>query len=298
MTKEDLYFIIDFDSTFIQVESLETLAAIALKKNKHKNKILKKMEKITADGMTGKISFTKSLSSRIKLFKAHKKDTQKVIKLLKSKITPSVDRNRHFFQKYRNQIYIISGGFVDYIKPIFHSFGIPSDHILANQFIFDKKGNIIGFDKSNELAHAGGKVKKIKSLGLKGKVYVIGDGFTDYEIRKEGLADKFFVFCENVKREGVAEKGDYLLPNFDEFLYIMRMPASLSYPKNRIKVLLLENIHKNAYDAFKSEGYQVEPLPQSCDEEELLKKLKDIHVVGIGSRTQITPNVVKNAPKL
>ncbi|OXV05122.1 hypothetical protein Egran_07110 [Elaphomyces granulatus] len=73
---------------------------------------------------------------------------------------------------------------------------------------------------------------------------------------------------------------------------------SISYPKNRIKVLLLENIHKDAYDLFKTEGYQVETFSKSPDEKELAQKIKDISILGIRSKTNITEKVLQNADKL
>ncbi len=298
MKGQNLYFIIDFDSTFVQVETLELLAEIALGKNPKKKVILEKIRKITKAGMNGEISFEEALLRRLKLFKASRKDIDKLAKLLKKKISLSIVRNKEFFQKYKDHIYIISGGFKEYMIPIFKEFDLDEDHILANTFQINRKGYIIGFDGNNPLSQAHGKAKQIQSLGLKGKIYIIGDGHTDYEIKKAGLADKFFVFCENIKRNPVAKKADYLLPNFDEFLYIMDMPRALSYPKSRIKALLLENIHKNAYETFTKEGYSVKSLPESLDEEELIKALSDIHIVGIGSRTQITKAVAERAPKL
>ncbi len=298
MKSHNLFFIIDFDSTFIKIESLEKLAEISLEENPKKAEIMEKIRDFTNQGMTGKIPFDTSLEKRIKLFNANKNHIAKLIKILRKNITPSIIRNKEFFKQYKDNIFIISGGFKEYIAPIFKLFGIKENHILANEFIFNKKDQIKGFDRKNLLSQKGGKFKRIKTLNLKGTIYAIGDGFTDYEIKKEGSADKFFLFSENIRRESVANKADYLLPNLDEFLYIMRMPRALSYPKNRIKVLLLENIHKNAYDAFKKEGYQVESLPQSIDEEELFDNLKDIHVVGIGSRTQITQLIAENSPKL
>ena len=287
--KDNLFFIIDFDSTFIKIESLEKLAEIALSQNPQKEKILRKIKDITDQGMSGEIPFDKSLEERIKLFHADKSHIIKTAGILKKNITPSIIRNREFFRKYKDNIYIISGGFKEYIFPVFKSFGIDESHILANDFVFDKK---------NPLAQKGGKIIQIKKLNLKGTIYVIGDGYTDYEIKQAGLATKFFVFCENIKRETVTNKADYILPNFDEFLYIMHMSRAFSYPKSRIKALLLENIHKNAFNAFKNEGYQVESIPQSFDENELIERLKDIHIVGIGSRTKITEKVIAKSPKL
>jgi D-3-phosphoglycerate dehydrogenase len=73
---------------------------------------------------------------------------------------------------------------------------------------------------------------------------------------------------------------------------------SISYPKNRIKVLLLENIHKDAVRMFKAEGYQVETLSGSLNEEELSEKIKDVLILGVRSKTNVTAKVLQNAKKL
>lgn len=71
-----------------------------------------------------------------------------------------------------------------------------------------------------------------------------------------------------------------------------------SYPKNRIKVLLLENIHPLATEIFKSEGYQVETMSGGLTEDELINKIKDVSIIGIRSATKLTPKVFSNAPHL
>lgn len=219
----NVYFIIDFDSTFIKLEALEELAKIVLRNNPEKEKIIEKIKKITKMGMEGKIPFNQSLKERINLLKARKSDLDKLIKILKKSITPSFLRNKIFFKKNKDKIYIISGGFKEYILPLIKYFGLEEKNILANQFIFNKKNEIIGFDKKNFLSQENGKVKQIKALNLKGKIYVVGDGYTDYQIKKYGLAEKFFLFCENVKRENLLNLADYVLSNFDEFLDYLKI---------------------------------------------------------------------------
>ena len=145
------YFIIDFDSSFISVEALDELARIALTDNPKKEKILKKIKEITNQGMEGKLAFNQSLSKRIKLFSANKTHINKLIKFLKRKITPAVSRNKNFFIKYADQIYIISVGFKEYIVPIMEPFCISKDLNLSNTYIFNKKGFIIGYDKKKLL---------------------------------------------------------------------------------------------------------------------------------------------------
>lgn len=216
MSKINLIF--DFDSTFVKLEALDELAGIALKKNKNKNKALSEIKKTTILGMEGAISFPESLSRRFKLLSANKKHVKELVGLLKNNISDSVQRNKGYFKKNHKNIYIISGGFSEYICPVVAEFGIKRKNVLANRFVFDGRGNIIGFDRRNKLSRDNGKVKQIRGMGLAGSIWVIGDGWTDYKIREAGIAEKFVAFFENVKREKVARKADQIVSNFDEFL--------------------------------------------------------------------------------
>ena len=72
-----------------------------------------------------------------------------------------------------------------------------------------------------------------------------------------------------------------------------------SYPKEKIKILLLENISDTAVQNFTRNGYiQVEKLTKALPEEELIEKIKDVHLVGIRSKSQLTADVLKAAKKL
>lgn len=72
-----------------------------------------------------------------------------------------------------------------------------------------------------------------------------------------------------------------------------------SYPKEKIRILLLENISDTAVKNFTGNGYvQVEKLTKALPEEDLVQAIKDVHLVGIRSKTQITAKVLKAAKKL
>jgi D-3-phosphoglycerate dehydrogenase len=71
-----------------------------------------------------------------------------------------------------------------------------------------------------------------------------------------------------------------------------------SFPKDRIKVLLLENIHPSAHELFRSEGVHLEVLPSALKEEELVQRVEDVHVLGIRSKTRITDRVLGSARRL
>ncbi len=279
------YFIIDFDSTFIKDESLDVLFEVSLQGNPEKDEVVNEIKKITSLGMEGKLSFAEALQSRVKLLRANKSHIQKTIDLLQERVSNSFIRNKKFIEEYKKDIYIISGGFYDIIYPIVAEYGIAPSNVFANEFTFDGTGYITGFNTDNLLTQTKGKVLKIKSLDFKGDVFVIGDGFTDYEIKEAGLANKFFAFTENVKRETVTSKADHIVPSLDEFLFLNNLPRAQSYPKSRMNVLLLENIHPEAVKLFKEEGYNVETVKGALDEDELCERIKDVSILGIRSKT-------------
>jgi Phosphoglycerate dehydrogenase and related dehydrogenases len=72
-----------------------------------------------------------------------------------------------------------------------------------------------------------------------------------------------------------------------------------SYPKEKIKILLLENISETAIANIHQHGYaSIKKVAGALDEEALIKELKDVHLLGIRSKTRVTRKVLENAPKL
>ena len=291
-------FIIDFDSTFTQVEAMDVLAEISLASHPQKEERKKAIHEITEKGMSGEMDFRESLNKRVELLNAHKNDIDELIARLKDKVSKSFARNQEFFNNYSDNIYIISNGFKEFIVPIVTHYGVKAENVYANSFRFDEEGNITGYDHNNLLSQNNGKVAQLQHLNLEGDVYVIGDGYTDYEIKKAGLANKFYAFTENVEREIIKEKADHITPSLDEFLYLNKLNTTISYPKNRIKVLLLENVNKFAVELMKEEGFTVEEYPAGLDEDELIEKIENVSVLGIRSKTQVTEKVLSKAKRL
>jgi D-3-phosphoglycerate dehydrogenase len=298
MTENQETFIFDFDSTFMKVEALDVLCEVIYQDSAAGVQILSEIQRLTDLGMEGKLSLKESLTQRIQLLQANRDHIGVVIEELKKKVTASVIRNKVFFKQHSENIYIISNGFKEIIIPIVQEYGIKPEHVLANTFKFDHDGNIIGFDEKDELCENQGKVKKIKSLNLQGEAIMIGDGYTDYETLEGGAVSKFFAFTENVTRKIVVEKASQIAPSLDEILYELSYKASVSYPKNRINVLLLENVHEDAVKIFEHEGYNVETIKGSLSEDELIEKIKGVSILGIRSKTHVTAKVLEHAKKL
>lgn len=294
-----IYIVIDFDSTFMQVEAMEELGEIVLKDQKEKASILDQIKEITNRGMEGTLSFHESLVQRMNLLTFHRDDIDRLVKRLRKKISISFSRNKDFFQEHRQQIYIISSGFKDFIVPVVAPFGIDADHVLANTFTYDEQGWVTGFDLENPLAFSKGKPKVLQQLQLDGEILVIGDGYTDYEMVEAGIAHKFFAFTENVLlRDSLSDKSHHLTPSFDEFLFVNRMPRALSYPKSRISVLLEGGLPLEASEHLRTEGYQVEQLAGPLTKAAWEARKDDVSLLGIHPGTYLDPQWFNGGTRL
>lgn len=258
--QNNAWFIIDFDSTFTQVEAMEELAAISLKNDPEKEDIIAQIKHLTNLAMEGKMDFGKSLKARIALLSAKKYHINMLVNKLRKKISPSFARNREFFKSCQGRVLIVSGGFKEFIVPVVKPYFIDESCVFANTFTYDKKNNITGADEQNPLASENGKVTLMKSLNLKGKIYAIGDGYTDYQMRQHKTVHHFFAFTENVSRQAVTSRADVVAPSLDEILYRLKLPMALSYPKSRIKVMLAGEDTFVAEELFNAEGYQTEKI--------------------------------------
>ena len=73
----------------------------------------------------------------------------------------------------------------------------------------------------------------------------------------------------------------------------------LSFPKEQVRILLLEGIHENAVADLAADGYTgVTVLPSALDEDELIARISGVHLLGIRSRTKVTPRALAAADRL
>ena len=214
MNKE-INLIIDFDSTIIQLETIEVLADISLKNNPKKDLICNEIKSITDQAMNGKLSFSKALSKRVSLLDAHKDDVKKTILFLKEKLSPSFKKNISYFSN-NNNCFIVSGGFKEIILPIVTDFNFIDDNIFANTFIYNNLDKIISVDSKNPLSQDNGK--NLVANNIKGYNIIIGDGYTDYEVKKYNNANIFIQFTENVNRMPLNKNADLISSDFSEIV--------------------------------------------------------------------------------
>ncbi len=289
-----IHFILDFDSTLVRVETLEILTELV----PGDAGLHERIQTLTDAAMSGKLDFRTALGERLGILHAHRDLLPKLIERLKGEITPSFTRNRAFLAANADRIHVVTSGFREIVAPVAETLGLRTDHVHANTLTFDSAGYVNGCDWSNPLSADSGKAKVVAALELPGDVVAVGDGWSDYEIFNAGAARCFYAFTENVRREEVVKVADKIAPSFDEVLYDLGLRAALSYPKNRLKVLLLESIHADAVAAFEKEGYAVETIGGSLDETALSQRLADVAILGIRSKTQLTQGALASAKRL
>jgi len=219
MTNINFNIVIDFDSTIVKVETLDVIAKLSSNKN-----IIQQIEDITNNAMDGTIGFQEALSKRIELLKISKNDINSTTTLINKSITNSFLKNKKFFKENSNNCYVVSGGFKEIIEPIASNLGFKKENIFANTFNF-KKNIVNGIDKKNLLSNDKGKVEILKNhININGKnTIIIGDGFTDYEIKKYNEAKYFIQFIENINRKSLNSKADLIASNFDQIIEFIKM---------------------------------------------------------------------------
>src|SRR5260370_11064613 len=77
-----------------------------------------------------------------------------------------------------------------------------------------------------------------------------------------------------------------------------RVTSATSFPKDRIKVPLLEDVNPSASEVLRSGGFQLETLPGAVARDDLARQIEDVHVLGIRSKTRVTDAVLASGRRL
>lgn len=217
-----LAVVIDFDSTVVQVEALDELAGFALEGAPDRELKLAQIKQLTHDAMNGKIGFGEALTRRLQLFSARPDQLAELIALLKSRVTPSFRDHIAEIRQRADSVYIVSGGFREYIVPVVADYGIAAEQVLGNTFICDAAGMVVGCDQTNPLSRDNGKVTVIRGLDLPGRVMMVGDGYSDLQVAKDGAAEMFVAFVENARRSEVVAEADQVAENFGDVVKLLK----------------------------------------------------------------------------
>ena len=291
-------FVFDFDSTLVRIETLEALADIALDGSAEADAVRARVADLTDRAMSGEIGFGEALRQRLALLPLTRAHVETLADRILDEGTPSVRRNLRFFQENADRIVILSGGFREIIAPVAERLGVAPDRVLCNDLTYDADGRVTGVDDANPLSHADGKPKVIAALNLPRPIVMVGDGWNDAEVKLAGVADRFYAYTEIVRRPKVVEVADAEAPSMDELLHAEGMMGRWSFPRSKIRMLLLENLPPAAIERLEEAGYSVETQKGALDEDDLIAAIKGVHVLGIRSKTTVSARVLEQADRL
>ena len=202
----------DVDSTICQDEAIDELANFL--------GVAKEVERITQQAMNGLLTFREALKSRLEIMKPSVDLLNEFIKANPIRLTEGIKDLVDDLHERKVDVYIVTGGFQQLVLPVAELLNVPFSNVFANELLFDKEGNYIGFDTSKLTSDSGSKnVGKAgvcgflkKSYGYKNLV-MVGDGATDMEASPP--ADAFIGFAGNQLRESVYRKCGWMVYNFD-----------------------------------------------------------------------------------
>ncbi len=291
-------YVFDFDSTLVRIESLEALADLALAGSDDADAVRAEVARLTDAAMAGEIGFGEALRRRLAPLPLTRGHVETLAARVVDELAPSVARNAAFFREHAGRIVIVSGGFREVVAPVAARLGVPADRVLANDLAYDAEGRVIGVDTANPLAGAGGKARALQALALPRPVVMVGDGWTDAEVRQAGAADRFYAFTEIVRRPPVVAVADAEVASLDELLHAEGLSGRWSYPRSRMRILLLENVHPAAVERLEAAGYTVDTAAGALSEDELIARVPGVHVLGVRSKTQVTGPVLAAADRL
>ena len=103
-------------------------------------------------------------------------------------------------------------------------FGFKKENIFANELIV-KNNKVVGVNTNNPLSKNKGKVSVLKKyININNKTSIIlGDGYTDYELKKYNEAKYFIQFIENINRKSLNKHADIIAANFNEVINYLEL---------------------------------------------------------------------------
>lgn len=200
--------IFDFDSTVIQIESLEEILTDKLKNNPAG---MDEIKSLTNLGMNGDISFQDSLSQRLAIAAPNLPDLTGFYKHHQFDIiTNGLPELILWLQKNDIEVFIISGGLYESILPYAEALKIKSSHVHAVKLSWDIDGKYLGLDPKDPFSISKLNGAKLISKKWQKPSIIIGDGFTDYQLYESGLTTQFIAYTEHQSRDKVVKLADYI----------------------------------------------------------------------------------------
>ncbi|MGB9853608.1 MAG: phosphoserine phosphatase SerB [Candidatus Bathyarchaeales archaeon] len=278
---------IDFDGVLVKGEYLLELAKIVGKSDE--------IEKITKDGIEGRISWKESLVKRIELLKGV--EYEKCVKAAENlEIRHGVKEFLDSLRKLGNaKIGIITGCFDIAVNPVKEKLGL--DFAVTNKLVFSN-GKLAGVDITVDINKDEHMERIAKQYGIEMEnVIAIGDGANDINmISKAGLGIAFnsTPILKGYSKASIhSERLSEALPVIESFLREKEKQENTLnvISKERLKVLVCDPIDSEGVELLRKFGFQIFVEPE-ISKEDLKSKVAECHILIVRSRTKVTKEII------
>lgn len=219
LLKADAVFF-DVDSTVVTTEGIDLLGKCF--------GVEREIAELTQRAMDGHVRFQKAMTDRLQLMSENGMTQERLERCIRTEGIPQWSAGvQEVVKRLKTQgtdVYLVSGGFRNMIKPVAETLEIPEDHVFANTITFDEDGNYAGFDLRAPTARSGGKPAVLRMMQRANKYKVmlmIGDGATDLEARTQGPAKAFIGYGGVAERRITKEGADWFIHGFQELLDVL-----------------------------------------------------------------------------
>lgn len=209
----------DVDSTVITNEGIDDLADFCGQGQKVRD--------LTLRAMGGGVAFRKALEDRLNIIQPSQTQVRDFIAANPPSLTPGIKELVCLLRRSSVAVFLVSGGFHEFIDPLAKLLEIPVHRVFANRLYFKLDGSYATFEKSEPTSESGGKgrvINQLKSEHGFQRLVMVGDGATDLEACPP--ADAFVGFGGNRVRPKVKENAAWFVTDFQEL--INELPGATS----------------------------------------------------------------------
>jgi D-3-phosphoglycerate dehydrogenase len=200
-------FVVDFDSTFIELESIEMLFKLALRRSSKRAKFSRLLDELDKQLIQKRIDFQTNFEKKIEILKliTKKQYLEQMGLFLKNKASDDIKKIIDFARSRKRRIMVFSNSFNEILEPIMKANNV--DIYFSNKLLYNQDGFILDYDKNNIMARNSGKASVIQFLKKNNfilpdeKIMLIGDGVNDYKVYRNRICDYFVNFAIHCDRE-------------------------------------------------------------------------------------------------
>lgn len=205
-------FLFDFDSTLVDLESLDFAARCALRDVPDGETRAAEIDALTRAAMEGRMEYGESLSRRVAMAGLTRAVAESCAASITARLDPALQALIEELRDSGGRVHVVSGGLRPLIDGAAAKLGVEGDDLYCNDPVWNGE-TIIGVDRDNPLAAAHGKAAVARAVrkrhGGDARVVMIGDGATDLEARAPGAADVMIGYGGVAVRDAVREGADH-----------------------------------------------------------------------------------------